>query len=200
MNTGVTAVREGKAMDLFTDDIAERQEQARRFREKNAGLWELVCQRIGTVVSILKNKSGLYNIDWDDWTQETAKRLWTTRARYNPEKAALASWIWVVGKNVALDMIKSKAVRSQSMETKHDQQWLAHPSACDREEKPSSQAVQDVREVVTELAPRERRIIEHTGAAKDLESEIGLSAGAIRVYKHRILAKLRTKLQQRGYS
>ena len=70
----------------------------------------------------------------------------------------------------------------------------------DRDEQQPSRAVQDVRELVTELPAKERRIIEHTGAAGELTAEIGLSAGAIRVRKHRILAKLRTRLRQRGYS
>jgi RNA polymerase sigma factor (sigma-70 family) len=187
-------------MDLLTDNVAERKEQACRFRERDAALWHHVCQRIGVVVAILKNKAGYFNIDWDDWIQETAKRLWTTRMRYDPEKATLAAWIWVVGKNVALDMIKSRSSRTRMMETTRDYEHLTADRGCPVEEKPPSRAVQDVREVVTELAEKERRIIEHTGDAHELASEIGLSPGAIRVYKHRILAKLRSKLKERGYS
>jgi RNA polymerase sigma factor (sigma-70 family) len=187
-------------MDLCTENAAERKEQARRFREKDADLWSHLCRRIGIVVAVLKTRTAYFNIDRDDWIQETAKRLWTTRARYDPEKANLASWVWVVGKHVLVDMVKSRALRAQNLETNYDEESIAYPDIRDSDERQPLQAVQDVREVVTELPARERMIIEHTGAARELASEIGLSAGAIRVYKHRILAKLRSKLQQRGYS
>lgn len=187
-------------MDLFTENVAERQQQARRFREKDAELWDHVCKRIGQVVAILKSKAAYFNIDWDDWVQETAKRLWTTRARYDPEKATLAAWMWVVGKHVLVDMIKARATRGRFLDATQAPEPFSMASDPDRDEQQPSRAVQDVRELVTELPAKERRIIEHTGAAGELTAEIGLSAGAIRVRKHRILAKLRTRLRQRGYS
>jgi RNA polymerase sigma factor (sigma-70 family) len=187
-------------MDLFTANISEREEQARRFRARDTAFWDLVCQRVGVVVAILKKREGLFNIDWDDWAQETAKRLWTTRTRYDPKKSTMAAWIWIVGKNVALDMIKSTAVRGQRIESRSNCDFLACPSQREADPMKPSQAVLDVREVVTELPPRERRIIEYNGEPKDLASEIGLSSATIRVYKHRILAKLRKKLTSRGYS
>ena len=67
----------------------------------------LVRRYQGSLFAYL-GRMGLSDALCEELAQETFLRVWKNREKYDPTKAALSTWIFTIGRNVALDTLSRK--------------------------------------------------------------------------------------------
>ncbi len=133
----------------------------------------------------------------EELVQETFVRLWRGAASYDPAKASVRGFAFMLARRVAIDMIRRDAARPRSTGD-------ALPEVADPAEELAERVARDfaVRDAVAALAPKHREVIElafdHDLPARRVADQLGVPVGTVRSRVHFALRALRGNLEERG--
>jgi RNA polymerase sigma-70 factor (ECF subfamily) len=137
--------------------------------------------------------------DLDDVLSRALYRLWLYRQRYDPEKASLASWFYLIARSSALEVLREKRVSAAGKGLLTDQPLPP------RLETPESPELRELEEKLQQLPEQDQIILltfaRYGGAdnwAANLAAEWGMPAATIRSRKRRALAHLRRHMTHEG--
>ena len=148
-------------------------------------------------------------------------RMWTSRRRYDGQKASLKVWLFRIVENAAKDVLRHGWHKARQLEihstaaltgtidrtqsgnpTENGFQSTTEESAAQT----PSQLQMDLREIISELPAEQRTIIAADSSTKDgvassewLAETLSLSKSSVRVYRKRAMDRIRKELAKRGY-
>jgi RNA polymerase sigma factor (sigma-70 family) len=182
---------------------------AERLKRGDEAVLETILQSFGpwTEYRLRQKYPTLTHTDLEDILVDTLYQVWKDRQKYNGDLSSLQNWFYVIAKNKAEDVRKSKMQKARILERSADFSRIAVLPRGD-DDGPSSLSAeqQDLLDILHELPELERRIMCAYAGAEDLEAwaaalaqELGVSPGLIRVKRVRIEKKIRRELQKRGH-
>jgi RNA polymerase sigma factor (sigma-70 family) len=175
-------------------------------------LQEILASLGATVFWSLKRQFGrtLNDADLEDVISITLFRIWKYHARYDPSLGRFMTWGYAIARKAALDAFQRKLRESTSSLDKLSESGI-HPAIPDESHfsdvgSPQSAATLSaetiaLNKLLSKLSEQDRAIILAAANALPgdpwamrLASELELSAGAIRVRRHRIIERLKKSL------
>ncbi len=187
-----------------------------RLRHSDGEALKEVYDRYATAVtSRLKVRFGnvLDDSDLDDVVSQALLRLWIYRNRYDPQRASLYTWFYLIARSLALEAIRRRASESQV--------YLSDLSSAQRDQltaesadrtsmittsSPSPELIA-VDGLLAKLPEQDRRILlafaEHQGQgswASDLAVQWHVPASTVRSRKRRAMQRLREELESQGFT
>ena len=158
----------------------------------------LVKRYQGSLFAYL-GRMGLSDAICEELAQETFLRVWKNRDRYDPAKAALSTWIFTIGRNLALTSLTRKAV-SVNEEADIDQ-YADLDSGFSQYTDPSKQyehheSIVHLRQALNSLSVEDREVIAACYTPEiECKSEIlNCSEGALRTRLSRARKRLSVAL------
>lgn len=144
--------------------------------------------------------------DIDDLGQESFLRVWRNRAKYNPDRGSVASWVSSIALNLARDAARRHAGKQRGSDHGAEPVTLESLlSAAPQLELDASDAHEDVvrlREALAELTERQRAILmaQYAGngdppTSRELAAEFRITPAAVRMDLSRAKAKIRAYFQ-----
>jgi len=156
---------------------------------------ELVKRFQGSLFAYL-GRMGLSDVICEELAQETFLRAWVNRDKYDPAKAAVSTWLFTIGRNVALNSLTRKSVTEAGDEdidnhtgesvTDPSQQYEHHESIIRLKQALKTLSVED-REIIAACYTPE---IEHTPEI------LNCSEGALRTRLSRARKRLSVALNR----
>jgi RNA polymerase sigma factor (sigma-70 family) len=139
--------------------------------------------------------------DIDDVLAQMLYRIWEHRHTYQADRAPFPVWCYVIGRNIALDMIRAKSKEKEVLSALWSE---LRARARPHEGSSSGSAVAALQQILAEMHPVDRSILfesvgGHEAWAAKLAPELGLSPGNVRQRRFRALAKLREEMARRGF-
>lgn len=187
--------------------------EVQRLLANDESVLETLVRNLGPAIeAMLWERFPLLRPYAEDLLVESLYRLWVRRRDYDPSKGSLSTWWWTIAQNAARDLLRAGWQQARACEaagTAWIEQAADTPVDEDGEDSQStpSPAEQAFWEILAGLSEVDRRIIlfhaQVDGAghwAADLAGELGISAGAIRVRRLRIVERIRLEMQKRGFS
>lgn len=136
-----------------------------------------------------------------DAAQDSLLRVWRALPRFEPGKAALATWVYAVTRNRCLTLLAARPKRTQSMslpEVQAEVDLLASPAAS----QPGADASDTVRKLVDALPEAPRRCLTlfyyEDRSVAEVAAMLGLPEGSVKTHLHRGRAALLKALQALG--
>ncbi len=171
---------------------------AERLRQGDEHALTIILDRFENYVRRhLRSRFGglLQEEDLEDVLSRALYRLWLYRERYDPEKASLAYWLYLIARSSALEVLREKRAPAAG------QGSLADQPLPPRLETPESPELPELEEKLQQLPEQDQIILltfaRYGGAdnwAADLAAEWGMPAATIRSRKRRALAQLRRQM------
>ena len=143
----------------------------------------------------------------EDVLAESLFRVWKFRHEYNVERGSLQTWFAKIADNSAKDYLRSPWQKARGLESAGDVTQVVQPGpgpVGDGEAPPPlSPTHARLLEILRALPATDRTIILAWAAggpawAADVAREVGLSPGAVRTRRTRILATIRRQLERRA--
>lgn len=136
--------------------------------------------------------------DAEDLMQDVFLKAWSNAARYDPDKAAVSTWLYKIASNLCIDRNRRLKYRQfigwDTLPEPEDES----PSASDRMD--GSRRLAEVRRAMQDLPDRQRQAILLRAGGELSISEIsqvmGCSSGAVEQLLVRGRASLRARLQE----
>ena len=180
-----------------------------RLQRDDQGALKDILQLFGSLV-IGKLRLALPSLregDLEELLAEALYRVWKNRHSYDPAKGSFLNWFLHIARNAAIDTFKIGWRQAQALERPFSASGFdVADERMDEATQDLPEAYDDLMEILETLAELDRCIIHAYACARGnghwtrpLVGELGMSAGAIRTRAHRILAKLRKEMQDRGY-
>lgn len=138
----------------------------------------------------------LSEADYEDAMSIALFRLWERRDRFDPSRAKLDRWFYVLARNAAIDLLRRRAVHQEEPVDDLDRLPGAPPEAGGRGDSPLRRDLLRALERVSEM---DKRILLSGLTETQLSLELGMKPGAIRVRRLRAKEKLRTVLREMGH-
>lgn len=190
--------------------MTEPTELADRLQESDPSALEDVLRHLGTAVLILLRRrfqEVLREEDLEDVLSIGLFRLWTSRDRFDPDKASLRVWFYRICENAARDVLKYGWQKARTLEIQSQVLVIDHCRPSESECVVTRTALQhDLREILAELPETQRTILLADAEARDtvacslrLGQDLGLPASTIRVYRKRALDHVRREMASRGH-
>jgi RNA polymerase sigma factor (sigma-70 family) len=133
--------------------------------------------------------------DYEDALSIALYRLWTQRDRFDPARARLDRWFYILARNAAIDVCRHKRRRSEDS-IGDDIERV--PAPAERPLAPS-RIDRDLAEGLASVSPLDRRIVLSSLSATELGRELNMQPVTIRVRKKRATDRLRAFLIARGH-
>ena len=141
----------------------------------------------GIVLRLMKDKSSA-----DDCLQEVFVRIWKNGHSYDPSRARLFTWMAVIARNTALNMIQSKSFREHSQIQKVEN--VVHIDT--RKPVRQNPETMDLRGVVSQLDKKYAdiiRLIYFEGyTQKEVSDELDIPLGTVKTRVKKAMGKLRS--------
>ena len=156
---------------------------------------ELVKRYQGSLFAYL-GRMGLSDAICEELAQETFLRVWINREKYDPARAALSTWIFTIGRNVALNSLTRKSVliendaevdkQAEGLQTDPSQQYEQHES------------IVRLRQALGTLSVEDREVIAacYTPELENTPEILNCSAGALRTRLSRARKRLSVALNR----
>jgi len=161
--------------------------------ENGSEVWRLVLKRLAEpIASILSSKDS--RLSRDDLAAQTMLQLVAKRRLYSAERGSLQSFVFVVAKSAAVDMLRK--VGAERPMTKEAESSLE----CQESAGEISAAVVRLIDELDKLSPLEREIVVASASADgasyaaELATKHGISAPHVRVIAGRVRERLRSAL------
>jgi RNA polymerase sigma-70 factor, ECF subfamily len=168
------------------------------------GLRQLLVDHGGTVRQGIRRAFGraLDEHDIDDVLNAAVTNIWQTRLLFDPSQGTLRSWLFVIARNCALNLLATRRPDTVSLDRLGTlPPDLRHPSAdADR-----LRLALDVQSCLSEMPEQLRAVLGAdlaaggTASTTELAARLGTSTGAIHVARSRGRVLLRKKLGRLGY-
>lgn len=136
----------------------------------------------------------------EDAVQEVFVRLWQSAGRYNPDRAALVTWVMIITRRYLVDQLRRMKVRPRP--TTLDAAWQASDaSAKDPDDRMiRSERQQKLLERISTLPELQRQVIERAylggKTLRDISEELDRPLGTVKSALSRALAILRERVPQ----
>lgn len=134
----------------------------------------------------------------EDLVQETFLRVWNRVHSVDSEKGSLGPWLLAIGRNRALDYLRSSAGRDRASAVELDE---TGPSALFREIEPGilmSDQLRRVKQALEKMAPNYRTVMElayFEGLSQsEMSAKMGQPLGTIKTWVRTALQSLRDEL------
>lgn len=181
-----------------------------RVRGDEAGAWEHFCGIYSPLVYSWSRRAGLSELDAEDIVQETFRRVATGLAnfRYRNPQDTLRAWLFAIARNQIRDLLRRKKHTdpepeggSQALKKLYEiPDWVTHDQA-----EPSSDAeteaalmLRALKVVESDFAPTTWQAFWQSAVdgipGAEIATRLGLTQGAVRQAKFRVLARLREAL------
>ena len=132
----------------------------------------------------------------EEVVQETFLRAWRAADRYRDDGASLRTWLFVIARNVIVDVVRRRAVRPVLAGEPTDV-----PAALDPLE--GALTAWQVEEALRRLSPEHRRAIVETyyrqRPSAEVAAELGVPEGTVRSRLYYGLRALRLALEEMGW-
>lgn len=117
----------------------------------------------------------------EDLVQETFVRVWTQRSTYDTRKGTLFTWMLNIGRNLAIDTLRSSAYKASSNNQSVDELVGIHEPEADTALFPETM---DVRDHVDRLPSDQRLIVEltyfHGLTQSEIAGQCGIPLGTVK--------------------
>ena len=133
--------------------------------------------------------------DYEDALSIALVRLWTSRERFNPARARLDSWFYILVRNAAIDILRQKDRRHEDAVGDD----IERMPASDNRPLPRAQIYRDLAEGLAGVSAVDRRIVLSSLSAAELGRELKMPPGTVRQRKARATQRLRSFLIARGH-
>ncbi len=173
---------------LQRGDDAVLAEVLRRYGPHVAGLLRRTFHWLGTE-------------DINDVLAEAVFKLWMNRTRFDPARGSLKTYFYVIARSAAVDLTKLSWFQASLTQRPLDDQDPPAPAGTDHDHySPLRQEVLQLRQILRQWDEIDRVILlastQEGHWAKDLARQLGMTAGAVRVRRHRLVAKLREEMDR----
>lgn len=134
--------------------------------------------------------------DAEEVVQETLLQVWAQAGRYDPRRSSVATWLVLLARSRAIDLLRSRRVRERAVTAAGDETQGVHaspegPAAVWYEERRSRVAA-----ALSELPPEQRQVLELAFFGGQSQREIAEATGfPLGTVKSRTLLAMR-KLRQ----
>jgi len=147
---------------------------------------------------VIRSRLGpaLSDADYEDAMGKALVRLWYRRDRFDPSRARLDRWFYVLARNAALDLLRQRQRRPE--DPAGDE--LERIPAAEARVEPPSQLRRDVRTAVKSLSDVEQRILMSNRTDNELSAELHMEPGTIRTRRSRAKKKVKSVLRGMGHS
>lgn len=133
----------------------------------------------------------------EEAVQETFVRAWRSSARFDPNRATLRTWLFVILRSVIVDLRRQQAVRAPLTNRGDGGVELADPEDVD-----TALLGWQVEEALRRLSPEHRQVLVETRlrgrSYADLAAELNVPVGTIKSRVHYALRALRLALEEQG--
>jgi RNA polymerase sigma factor (sigma-70 family) len=140
--------------------------------------------------------------DMEDVMSGALYRAWHYREKYEPARASLATWFYVIARNIALELTSRRAAHPE-VPLRDAASPSVRQTGASGTHDPSAELTA-LRTNLAELPPLDQKILlgwaespDEGNWAAELAAELHLPPGTIRSRKHRALAKLREICRKR---
>lgn len=160
-------------------------------------LYDRIASRIyGLGLSLLRNKT-----DAEDLVQDTFLKVWRTGARFDPERASLDTWMLLVARGLAIDLLRRRSLEARKL--------ALEPKASEASEEPGPERRAEVSDLfrrasqaMTRLPERQRSVLELTYLAQRSTNEVaeimGIPRGTVKSRAHAGMAVLQAAFRDGG--
>jgi len=160
-------------------------------------LYDRISSRIyGLGLSLLRNKT-----DAEDLVQDTFLKVWRTGARFDPERASLDTWMLLVARGLAIDLLRRRSLEARKL--------ALEPRATEASEEPGPERRAEVSDLfrrasqeMARLPERQRSVLELTYLAQRSTNEVaeimGIPKGTVKSRAHAGIAVLQKAFRDGG--
>ena len=200
-------------------ELTEDAELSQRLLENDQGCLDDILRSFGAgILGLLRHRfrDVLREEDLEDVLSMGLFRLWTSRDRYQADRASLRVWWYRICENAARDVLRMGWQKARAREVNSDDSLAGvserrSPSVFDSESaantvSPPTAVHHDLKEVLSELPEVQRAILLADAAARNdvacsqrLADDLGLTASTVRVYRKRAMDRVRRELVARGH-
>jgi RNA polymerase sigma-70 factor (ECF subfamily) len=175
--------------------VADEAELLRRVAagDRNDALEELYRRYAGRLYGLGMHLLGDASLA-EELVQETFVRLWRTAGRYDPDRGSVATYVFAIGRRIAIDLWRRPSSR---------------PFAPDPPERPVDDPTEAVLSAVTvqdaiaSLSPSHREILNlgygEDRKQKEIAELLGVPLGTVKTRTFYALRALKLALQERGF-
>lgn len=134
-------------------------------------------------------RMGLSPSTCEEIAQETFLRAWVNRARYDPDKAAVSTWLFTIARNLALSHLKKKRIEITG---EPDQDRSADKGADPSHQFDHHESINRLRQALNTLSAEDREVIAtcYTPEIENTSDVLSCSAGALRTRLSRARKRL----------
>jgi len=200
-------------------ELTEDADLAQRLLENDQGCLDDILRVFGAgILGLLRRRfrDVLREEDLEDVVSMGHFRLWTSRERYQLDRASLRVWWYRLCENASRDVLRMGWQKARVREVNSEAAFVGiserpSPATCDADGavltvSPPAAVHHDLKEVLSELPEVQRAILLADAAARDdvacsqrLAHELGLPASTVRVYRKRAMDRVRRELIARGH-
>jgi RNA polymerase sigma-70 factor (ECF subfamily) len=183
------ALRELADADLLRRIAGRRQEALAELYDRHAPLLLAVARRI------LGNAS-----DAEEVVQETLLQVWTQAGRYDPARSSATTWLVLLTRSRAIDLLRSRGVRQRAAVASALELPAAHTSPEGPRAVLTEERQARVRTALAELPVEQRGVLELAFFGGLSQSEIaertGIPLGTVKTRTLLAMRKLRQSLRE----
>ncbi|TDU73259.1 RNA polymerase sigma factor (sigma-70 family) [Prosthecobacter fusiformis] len=191
-------------MPNHTSSYASQAELIRAVIAQEKTAEEEFFELVWGIVNAHAHSWGVRPCDAEDLASEVVVKALNRLHRFKVKRAKLSTWIFVIGRNHAYDMLdkdKNDPLRQESLEL---QAWMEiggedavlHFDEVAVESRP--EVFDRLDQALKQLDPSERELLQlsinASQTAAQIAPQMGMSVGQVRVRKHRLLGRMRDLL------
>ncbi len=157
---------------------------------------ELVMRYQDSLFAYL-GRMGLSDAECQELAQEAFLRSWINRSKYDPAIAAVATWLFTITRNVALDRLTRRSI-SVNEDELVDQQTDLSRAANPQHQYEQHQSIDRLRQALATLSAEDREVIAacYTPEIADTSAMLNCSEGALRTRLSRARKRLATAMEK----
>ncbi len=160
-------------------------------------LYDRIASRIyGLGLSLLRNRT-----DAEDLVQDTFLKVWRTGARFDPERASLDTWMLLVARGLAIDLLRRRSLEARKL--------AFGPKVSEASDEPGPEQHAEMNDLVrragqemARLPERQRSVLELTYLAQRSTNEVakimGIPRGTVKSRAHAGMAVLQDAFRDGG--
>lgn len=95
----------------------------KRFRQGDKTAFTTLVERFQKPLFSYLGKMGLSQAIAEEVAQETFIRAWQAREQFNPERAAISTWLFTIARRLAINEFQRAAYRYESTNHKHSNKY-----------------------------------------------------------------------------